>query len=455
MSKYFGFQNPFDAYITNLDNNKPGGVWVSFPTTAESLQDVFQRLELTKDDWSIPNMDCHVNGIRGELMECNSLDELNYLAAKLEDLTEEEFEQFQAVIEINEHGDNVADMINLCDNLDCYNFTRDVTDEEDLARQRLSDRNTFDQHTVDALYNYIDFEDFGEDIASEENGKFSDNCYIVPSGSTFVEYYSGEIQNIPEEYRVTTLLDVRELTEEERLEKSIELAIDLDNFFRHHDADYAARCPNDQQQKEAIADDLFAGKIAAIEKRLKDMGLDRDDDLFMEFNAYKAAIRYDPEQDKLPMRVLMVEPGKVPYAKEIDSGLKSLQEQVGGEIQQVYPYDDPVALICNNEGKLAGMEFNRALRDEDGRIYDIVAGPFMVAGLGEDCLASLSDELTDKYKTQFMHPEVFLQMGNKIVVLKQPLPNDDKRPIKEQLKEAAQKVAERPVTGIRQSEPER
>ena len=95
MSKYFGFQNPFDAYITNLDNNKPGGVWVSFPTTAESLQDVFQRLELTKDDWAIPNMDCHVNGIRGELMECNSLDELNYLAAKLEDLTEEEFEQCQ------------------------------------------------------------------------------------------------------------------------------------------------------------------------------------------------------------------------------------------------------------------------------------------------------------------------------------------------------------------------
>ena len=455
MSKYFGFQNPFDAYITNPDNNKPGGVWVSFPTTAEALQDVFQRLELTKDDWSIPSMDCHVNGIRGELMECSSLDELNYLAAKLEDLTEEEFEQFQAVVEINEHRDDVAELINLCDNLDCYNFTPDVTDEEDLARQRLSDRNTFDQHTVDALYNYIDFEDFGEDIASEENGKFSDNCYIVPSGSTFVEYYSGEIQDIPEEYRVTTLLEVRELSEDERLEKSIELAIDLDNFFRHHDADYAARCPNDQQQKEAIADDLFAGKIATIEKRLEDMGLNRADDLFMEFTAYKAAIQYDPEQDKLPMRVLMVEPGKVPYAKEIEPGLKSLQEQVGGEIQQVYPYDDLVALICNDEGKLAGLEFNRVLRDEDGKIYDIVAGPFMVAGLGQNCLTSLSDELIDKYKNQFMHPEVFLQMGSKIVVFKQPLPNESKRPIKEQLKEATRNAAARPVIGIRQSEPER
>ena len=456
LSKYFGFQNPFDAYITALDNNKPGGVWVSFPTTAESLQDVFQRLELTKDDWAIPNMDCHVNGVRGELMECNSLDELNYLAAKLEDLTEEEFEQFQAVVEINEHCDDVADLINLCDNLDCYNFTMDVTDEEDLARQRLSDRNTFDQHTVDALYNYIDFEDFGEDIASEENGKFSDNCYIVPSGSTFVEYYSGEIQDIPEQYRVTTLLEVPGLTEEERLDKSIELAIDLDNFFRHHDADYAARCPNDQQQKEAISDDLFAGKIAAIEKRLEDMGLDRDDDLFMELNAYKAAIRYDPEQDKLPMKVLMVEPGKVPYAKEIEPGLKSLQEQVGGFIEAVYPYDDLVALICNEEGKLLGMELNRALRDDDGKVYDIMAGPFMVVGVGEEDFASLTDDLLQKYEEKFKHPEVFLQMGNRFIVCKQPISEaDNRRPIQEQLKEARQKCAERPVTGIKKTEPER
>ena len=405
LSKYFGFQNPFDAYITALDNNKPGGVWVSFPTTAESLQDVFQRLELTKGDWAIPNMDCHVNGIRGELMECNSLDELNYLAAKLEDLTEEEFEQFQAVVEINEHCDDVSELINLCDNLDCYNFTMDVTDEEDLARQRLSDRNTFDQHTVDALYNDIDFEDFGEDIASEENGKFSDNCYIVPSGSTFVEYYSGEIQDIPEQYRVTTLLEVPELTEEERLE---------------------------------------------------DMGLDRDDDLFMELNAYKAAIRYDPEQDKLPMKVLMVEPGKVPYAKEIEPGLKSLQAQVGGFIEAVYPYDDLVALICNEEGKLLGMELNRALRDDDGKVYDIMAGPFMVVGVGEEDFASLTDDLLQKYEEKFKHPEVFLQMGNRFIVCKQPISEaDNRRPIQEQLKEARQKCAERPVTGIKKTEPER
>ena len=49
------------------------------------------------------------------------------------------------------------------------------------------------------------------------------------------------------------------------------------------------------------------------------------------------------------MKVLMVEPGKSPYAAEIESGLKSLQAAVGGDIQAVYPYEDPVALICNAE----------------------------------------------------------------------------------------------------------
>ena len=68
------------------------------------------------------------------------------------------------------------------------------------------------------------------------------------------------------------------------------------------------------------------------------------------------------------MKVLMVEPGKSPYAAEIESGLKSLQAAVGGDIQAVYPYEDPVALICNEEGKLMGLPLNRALFDDDGHI---------------------------------------------------------------------------------------
>ena len=79
--------------------------------------------------------------------------------------------------------------------------------------------------------------------------------------------------------------------------------------------------------------------------------------------------------------------------KEINSDLHSLQAEVGVDIGATYPYSDPVALVCNDEGKLIGLELNRGLRDENGEIYDIVAGTFLVVGLVEEDFASLSPEL--------------------------------------------------------------
>ena len=85
---------------------------------------------------------------------------------------------------------------------------------------------------------------------------------------------------------------------------------------------------------------------------------------------------------KEKMTVLYVKPGEKPKHIEIENDLEALQRAVGGYIEAVYPYEDPVALIVNEEGKLNGLPLNRALRDEDNDIYDIVAGPFLVVGLG-------------------------------------------------------------------------
>ena len=90
------------------------------------------------------------------------------------------------------------------------------------------------------------------------------------------------------------------------------------------------------------------------------------------------------ENDKIT--VLMVEPEKKPYVKEVDPGLSSLQHEVGGYIQAVYPLPEPVAIICYEEAKLTGKPLNRALRDEDGDIYDIVAGKFLLSALAKDFL---------------------------------------------------------------------
>lgn len=98
---------------------------------------------------------------------------------------------------------------------------------------------------------------------------------------------------------------------------------------------------------------------------------------------------------------VVVEPGKDAEIKEIDSDLKSLQSIVGGYIEAIYPFRDDVALVCNDEGKINGLPYNRFLLDNNGRAYDIIAGAFIIVGLAEDTFCSLSKELAQKYKNKF------------------------------------------------------
>lgn len=128
------------------------------------------------------------------------------------------------------------------------------------------------------------------------------------------------------------------------------------------------------------------------------------------------------QEQKEQLDVLLVKPGMYPQAVQIGSELEDLQKAVGGDIEAVYPYNEPVALIVNDEGKLNGSELNRALRDNEGQIYDIVAGDFLVVGLGEEDFASLSPELMEKFEKEFHQPELFVRMGRSIMAL--PLPDD-------------------------------
>ena len=109
------------------------------------------------------------------------------------------------------------------------------------------------------------------------------------------------------------------------------------------------------------------------------------------------------------MTVLAVEPGKRPYVKEVDNSLEGLQKEVDGTIEAIYPFDDPVALICNEEGKLRGLALNRGLRDEDGVLYDVIAGTFLGVGLSRESFAPLSRDLQEKYLWRFYGPEMFIQ----------------------------------------------
>lgn len=122
------------------------------------------------------------------------------------------------------------------------------------------------------------------------------------------------------------------------------------------------------------------------------------------------------------MKILRVEPEKSPEIVEMDGSFASLQAAVGGYIEAAYPWDDPVAIVCNDDGKFNGLAPNRAIYDTDGEIVDIIAGTFLIVGLTDDNFGDLPDELARKYANLFAVPECFLRSGDHILVF--PMASD-------------------------------
>ena len=329
----------------------------------------------------------------------------------------------------------------------------DIHDHDDLGRYYIEELDAM--QVPEHLRNYIDYEAYGRDIALEESGQFTDLGYVRDTGDSFHEYYDGERGSIPEEYRVMTFQD--DVPEEEISEWAMDLAYDMDEFFRQNDPQYAAEHPEEHTAKEKIYEKLMAGRISALDEKLAALGQTQEDYLPAEIEKFKDATGYeecldvDPQaireaienpdqshvdemmsfaeqanreyeaelygQQAVPekLTVIVVEPMKEPYVKEIDPGLHALQAEVGGDIAASYPFDDPVGLVLNDEGKLIGLDLNRSLRDEHGEIYDIVAGTFLVVGLGPENFASLSPDMIQKYTEQFKRPELFASINGQIV----------------------------------------
>lgn len=116
------------------------------------------------------------------------------------------------------------------------------------------------------------------------------------------------------------------------------------------------------------------------------------------------------------MKVLVVEPDYAPYEKEIN-GLREMQATVGGMIQAIYPFEEQVAVVCNDDGIGMGLPFNRSM----DRGYGGVFGTFFVCGLGEEDFASLTPEQVERYKRKFHHAEILVGVkGNDVLTMKVP-----------------------------------
>ena len=117
------------------------------------------------------------------------------------------------------------------------------------------------------------------------------------------------------------------------------------------------------------------------------------------------------------LEVLLVKPGQYAEMTTIDAGLSSMQEIVGGNIQAVNFFDEPVTLVCHEEGKINGMELNRAIKDDNGTVIDIIAGTFFVCGVGDENFTSLPPEHRAKFEKMFKNPEAFLKMGKGVMAI--------------------------------------
>ena len=301
---------PFAAFITNLGKYNEGelvGEWVKFPTTAEELKEVFKRIGIGQRDdfgqpyeeWFITDYDCYVDGLYSKLGEYENLDELNYLASKLDEMSESEYAQFQAGMEMGDHCGSLQEIINLTENLDCYEIYPNIEDYDDLGRYYIEELEVM--QVPEHLQNYIDYEAYGRDVAMDENGSFTDQGYVRDTGDRFCEYYDGERGSIPDEYRVMAFQD--DLPEEEKSEWAMDIAFDMDEFFRQNDPQYAAEHPEAHAAKEVLYENLMAGRISALEERLAALGQTQEDYLPSEIEKFKDATGYEEFLDFDPAEV--------------------------------------------------------------------------------------------------------------------------------------------------------
>ena len=202
----------FEAYVTNAGKYSEGqlvGETLKFPTTAQDVEALLKRIGVDGVRYQeifITSFDGDVLGLYDYLGEYENLDELNHLACLLSELDQGELEKFEAVLHTGAHTSSVADIINLTQNLDCFEFYPDIENEEDLGRYWAEDL-----PIPEELKDYFDYKAYGRDISINEGGHMAPGGYVVQTSGDFREYYHGP-QDIPAEHKVFSYpqLSIRE-----------------------------------------------------------------------------------------------------------------------------------------------------------------------------------------------------------------------------------------------------
>ena len=203
----------FEAHVTNLGKYNVGvlaGEPLTFPASPQAVQALLKEIGVDGIRYEEIFIACYdFGGKLPELQQClgeyESLDELNHLACLLSELSPDDLEKFGAALNMGTHTSDLADVINLAENLDSFEFYPDIESEDDLGRHY-----TEDLPIPAELKGYVDYEAYGRDVSINEGGHFAPGGYIVQTGD-LKEIYHG-IEGIPKEHRVFSYpqLNIRE-----------------------------------------------------------------------------------------------------------------------------------------------------------------------------------------------------------------------------------------------------
>lgn len=447
-------------------NKETSDIYLELPQQANYIETALEEIGLPPDakpgQYFIDDCACILKSLNPLVDIHSDIYELADIAKQLDTLDGFNMLKLNAIMETGAAFENLAEVKEFTYNRDYYGFELDVSDHTQLGLSCIYKSGVCD-NMPDYYKDAINPTAFGKYIAEAERGFFTSKGYLYPSGD---EWQSVELPNFKPK-PLTAGADERPIDTIENF------AADLDSFCRGMSAEYAQLYDDEIQARYHITALVQTGRTAGLKEQIcnmqKEYYLDNADvqpflkrvknferckgnylenaekQTEQNYNHIDGLINNEPQKESEEnnmsdkIKVLVVEPMQEPYTKEIDAGLKSLQNAVGGNIQTVYPFEEEAAIICNEEGKINGLELNRALYDEDGKIYDIVAGTFLICGLTEDNFGSLPDELINKFSEHFKQPEAFVKAGRNIIAI----PTEPRKPsIKEKLQQAKKEQGE-------------
>ena len=171
-------------FITNLGRYNEGylvGKWVKLPVSEDKLDEVLEEIGIDNEyyeEYFITDTDCEneIIGIGDVISEYSSVQALNELAQRLEELSDDEADKLGAVLEY-EACRSVSDVLELLDELDNFDLLTDVTDDEDLGYYYAEEYCSID--IPENIQPYFNYEAYGRDIRLESSCLYTSHGFLL------------------------------------------------------------------------------------------------------------------------------------------------------------------------------------------------------------------------------------------------------------------------------------